>query len=284
MREAGERRQATARSAGRLLGPALAVLALCIAGAALDRMRPASQPALFLALLAASLLGAGGALVWRGSRLRGAVSRLAGLALALLAWRVAYFPIMVFSGHVASIGEWLSLLAGLPVLIYPVFLLAVAVLHALAGIAAGWLLTPPHPLLRFAALGGFTLATLVSFSTPADLVPLPDRSLALDEPVPAPRAPARNPYLTRLDAPGHTAPQRVLLLAAGLTYATIPDTPWARTVKGVLEGQFEARPVAPTRSRVEEHYLAYRSAQRMIGCRAIAACPPKSPIAPPDAP
>ena len=42
--------------------------------------------------------------------------------------------------------------------------------------------------------------------------------------------------------------------------------------KGVLEGLFEAKPVASTRDRVEEHYLAYHSAHAFIGCRSVETC------------
>jgi hypothetical protein len=237
-------------------------------------MQPAHQGRLFAALFGASLVGPVVAVVWRGSRIAGAARRLALVALAVAAWRVSYFPIMVFSGHVASIGEWL--LVGtrvLPVVIYPTFLLSVATLHALASLAASWILEPPLRPLRWAALAAFTVASLVSFSTLQDLRPLPDTGWQLGDPVPPPRSPERNPYLRNLTAPGYAPPQRLLLLAAGLTYATIPGTPWADTVKGVLEGQFEANPFAPSRSRVAEHYLAYRSAHARIGCRNLADCP-----------
>ena len=43
-------------------------------------------------------------------------------------------------------------------------------------------------------------------------------------------------------------------------------------MKGVLEGQFEANPVAPTHTRVQEHYLAYHSAHGLIGCRSTEPC------------
>ena len=66
------------------------------------------------------------------------------LPLALFIWRIAYFPLMVFSGHVASIGEWLQLLLGLPIWIYGVFLCAIATLHAVAAFSSAQLLRPFH--------------------------------------------------------------------------------------------------------------------------------------------
>lgn len=256
---------------------AAAVLGLGALGLGLDRSHPIGQQALFVSILGASLLGAGLGLGARWPRVRSNRRELLALA-AVIAWRISYFPIMVFSGHVASIGEWLLLGTGiLPVVIYPIFLVAVAGLHGAAAIAASWLVDPPRLWLASAVAPAFLLAALISFTTPVDLVLLPDTSVRLTSPVPSARAPEHNPYLERVTAPGYLVSQRVMLVAAGLTYATIPDTPWARTVKGVLEEQFEANPVAPTRTRVQEHYLAYHSAHALIGCRSVESCrtPPR---------
>ena len=57
----------------------------------------------------------------------------------------------------------------------------------------------------------------------------------LADPAPQAVAPTRNPYFSRLVGPGYLPHQRVVLLAAGLTYETIPPSPWGRTVKAVLE-------------------------------------------------
>ena len=91
--------------------------------------------------------------------------------------------------------------------------------------------------------------------------------------LPAPVAPHRNPYLPELFAPGYASHQRVMLLAAGLTYETIPPTPWARTVMSVLEALFGETPHGSTADRVLEHYRAYASAHPLIGCRSFETCP-----------
>ena len=255
------------------LGGLCVLATLFGAGWMLDRSQPVGQQALFLSILGASLLGASLGVSARWPRVRTGRRELLVLA-AILAWRISYFPIMVFSGHVASIGEWLLLGARiLPVFVYPIFLVAVAGLHLAAVAGASWLVDPPRRRwLVPAAVPAFVLAALVSFNTPRDLVLLPDTSAALDSPVPPRRDPERNPYLPRVTAPGYLLSQRVMLVAAGLTYATIPDSPWARTVKGVLEEQFEANPIAPTHARVREHYLAYHSAHALIGCRSVEGC------------
>ena len=76
-----------------------------------------------------------------------------------------------------------------------------------------------------------------------------------------------------LGSPAYRPHVNVMLLAAGLTYETIPPSPWARTVMAVLEHAFNANPVASTQDRVVEHYLAYHSAHDRIGCRDLAECP-----------
>ncbi len=251
-----------------LLGGVVAAWGLWI-----DRSQPLPQGSLFAALHFASLGGAalGAAYAW--PRFPGALQRLGLLVTALLAWRVSYFPIMVFSGHIASIAEWIEIGLGLPVFVYPVFLLAVTTIHVLALIAATFLLKPPHALVPVVLVPAFTVALLVSFSTFSDLTLLPDEVVAIDEPVPPMREAVRNPYLPKVTAPGYAFPQRVILVAAGLTYETIPESPWGRTVKAVLEGLFDQKPNASTHDRVLEHYLAYHSAHGLIGCRDPAACP-----------
>jgi hypothetical protein len=72
----------------------------------------------------------------------------------------------------------------------------------------------------------------------------------------------------------------VVLLAAGLTYETIPPSPWGRTVKAVLEVLFNEKPRASTAQRILDHYLAYRSAHGLIGYRSFAEYPTPLPPAP----
>lgn len=242
-------------------------------GAMIGDMRPLSQSLLFSALQVASIGGAalGLAGCWRRARL--AHRRVAFFVAALCSWRVAYFPVMVFSGHLASLGEWILIALGLPIVIYPTFLLAVATLHAVSVRAASWLVTPPVRAARVALIPVFLAAAMVSFVKSSDLTWLPDTVTSLRQPVPPLRSAQANPYLKALVASGYWPNQRVVLLAAGLTYETIPPSPWASAVKGVLEGLFEAHPRASTMERVREHYRAYHAAHVQIGCRRLADCP-----------
>lgn len=257
-------------------------------GSVVDGTRPLPQPALFLGLHIASLGGVaiGAGLAKRivpalGRGLPGgegtveAPARWIALLAALAAWRLAYFPIMVFSGHVASIGEWLLIAFGLTIVVYPLFLLSVFAIHTAAGLAAVALLRPPHRFARPLVGAAFAVAAAVSFNQWSDVTLLPDRVTSIDAPVPAMRPEADNPYLPALVAPGYWPNQRVVLVAAGLTYETIPPSPWATSVKAVLEGLFHEKPYGSTADRVLEHYLAYHSAHAQIGCRALADCPPQ---------
>ena len=243
-------------------------LALGVWGVFLDSAEALPQTGLWAALHVASLGGTalGLAATWREPRLLRVIG-------AIVAWRLAYFPIMVFSGHVASIVEWSCLGVGLPVFVYPAFLLNVVWMHTVSALGSSLVVRPPWPWLRWAVAPAFVVAALVSFMKPADFHPLPDRVPTLDAPIPAPRAERANPYFEALVGPGYFPTQRVMLLAAGLTYATIPPSPWATTVKAVLEGDFEVNPHGATADRVREHYLAYHAAHAYLGCRDFAECP-----------
>ena len=253
---------------------ALALAALLVLlGVRLDGLPALVQLDLFVALQLASLAGAGVGLLSVLGRAATPGRKLAFAAAALLAWRLSYFPIMVFSGHVASIGEWILALTGLPILVYPTFLISVAALHGVAAAGASCVLDPPHPLFRAGLVPAFLVALLVSFNQPRDLTLLPDTMTRLPGPVPEMRTDSENPYLTALTSSGYWPNQRLVLLAAGLTYATIPPSPWATTVEAVLVGLFAEQPHGATADRVLEHYLAYHSAHPRIGYRRLADCP-----------
>jgi hypothetical protein len=161
--------------------------------------------------------------------------------------------------------------------IYPAFLLSIAGIHAAAGAAAGLVLWSPHGRIRMAAVLAFLVATSVSFNQLQDFTWLPDSVTRIDTAIPPMQNESGNPYLPAFMGGGYLPNQRVVLLAAGLTYETIPPSPWATTVKAVLEGLFHADPFASTAARVREHYLAYHASHAQIGCRDLAACPPDAP-------
>jgi hypothetical protein len=257
------------RVAAHLVVAALFLLALFVWGVVIDR-RPYSQSGVWTAIQAASLGGVALATSWTLPALDGTLARIALVLVVLVVWRLTYFPLMVFSGHVASVVEWVLALLRLPIVVYGVFLVSIGTLHTLVALGAAQIVDPFHPLVYAAIAGVLLMATSVSLAKPADLKLLPDDFRTLAEPAPPPVAPTRNPYFSCLVGPGYLPHQRVVLLAAGLTYETIPPSPWGRTVKAVLEVLFNERPRASAAQRILDHYLAYRSAHPLIGCRSFA--------------
>lgn len=249
------------------------VVIFSIWGLALDRSDALIQKQIFLALQAASLSGILLGAIVVARNYRSAFAWLFFLVLALAAWRLSYFPIMVFSGHVASIGEWIQLSLGLSVVIYPIFLCAVFSLNFLSTRAFIKLIHRPRWLFTGVAIPVFIPAFAVSFSDSKDWSWLPDSTIELVEEIPLPSMAERNPYLSALSDSRYGVRQRVMLVAAGVTYETIPPSPWATSVKAVLEGLFSDNPVASTHGRVVEHYQAYHSAHTFIGCQSFEECP-----------
>lgn len=257
----------------------LFLLLLLVWGIAIDR-RPYSQARLWTAIHVASLGGVALATAYTLPSFDTIAQRIALVLVVLVVWRLTYFPLMVFSGHVASITEWVLAFLRLPIVVYGVFLVSIATLHALVALGAAQIVGPSHPLVYAAIVPVLLLASAVSFTKPADLHVLPDRFRALAEAAPPPVAPTQNPYFSRLVGPGYLPHQRVVLLAAGLTYETIPPSPWGRTVKAVLEVLFNEKPRASTAQRILDHYLSYASAHDLIGMRSFAECPVPLPPAP----
>ena len=236
---------------------------LLIAGIILDSITLTSSGPLFFAFTAVSLAGLalGSLSTWPGLKTR--KQRLAYAAGLYIAWRLAWFPVMVFSGTGAAYAESLALLCRIPTSIYPCFLVLVAALHASAALLAGWPLLSKRRLAWSVAILALSPAAAVSLSGIEDRHPLPDRCWALRPGVPA-SPPVANPYLPALDRPEYHWHQRVLLLAAGSTYNLIPASPWSRDVQGTLEYLFLKNPLGSTADRVGEHYQGYLAAHRQL--------------------
>ena len=251
----------------------VSVLGLIAGGLWLDHAPAINQTELFIAFHLASLSGIGLAVLSFWSRLQERWRRVVFIAVALVVWRITYFPLMVFAGWVATLGEWIQITTQiLPHFIYPTFLLAMAIFHCLSAMAAGLLLQPagvarPKRWFMYPAFfSGFAIAALVSFTSDSDMRILPDEIMR-DAAIPQDAHPVANPYITALKQGGYTIPQQTLLIAAGSIYPAIPHTPWSLTVKGVLEAQFRHSPRASSSQRVEEHYLGFLSAHSRIACK-----------------
>ncbi len=243
---------------------ALISLVLAAAGVWLDGRPVLEQGALFAAFQLASLAGVVWAVAALYPHVSGTALRLLLILGAAVVWRVSYFPIMVFAGWVATLGEWAALAAGLPVVIYPTFLLAMAAMHSAAVLAGGWMVLRRRWRWAPVLIPALAIAVMVSFTAREDLTWLPDHSITIAQPVPALRPPLRNPYFEALASRDYNVAEQVLVFASGAMYALIPRTPWSTAVKSVLEHAFRAQPEASSAERVREHYLAFRAAQPLI--------------------
>jgi len=246
----------------------LSLVAIAYAGFWLDKMLVLNHTAIYTAFQLTSLSGALTAAVWWFGRVTKPIHCLYILLAVLLAWRISYFPIMVFSGWFATLGERVEyIIPVLPHVIYPVFLVFMYVLHGIGGLAAGSLVTFQARRLMVITIPAFIIAILVSFTSIEDLTVLPDRQTKLSQPLPPVGEPVANPYLAALNEEGYNFSQRVLLFSAGSIYSFIPNTPWSGAVKGTLEEAFNRHPNSTTANRIKEHYLAYHVAHKQIVCR-----------------
>ena len=259
-------------------------LVLTFAGFVIDGRASITQSMLFWWFLAAGLGGTAlgvAAVARRGTE----PPKLIGAALAaLVSWRLAYFPVMVFSGFVAAVGELVTYsLFGVSV-VYPVFFFSLY-LHgfAIAWVAASvvaparrpedaettsrWLALlryPPRKLLLAAGLPALLVATLVSFTDGEDLVLFADYPWTQNPEPPPISDPNENPYLHRAFSSEFGIPSRVLFFNAGMTYGLVPETPWGGAIKGTLEAMANENPTASSTQRIRDHYLAYLAAHQRI--------------------
>jgi hypothetical protein len=262
----------------------IGALAALAAGLWLD-VRPApSQPMLFWPFALLGLGGEGLGVALRARHDRSPGRRLLAAAAALLAWRVSHFPLMVICGWQASVVEWVVHALFGRSTIYPTFLLLIFLVHlAIGTIAAAALLVPageaapgrfqalrdllhrpPRPALW--ALGALALpvAAMVSFSKPSDLALLGDGPWREPRPIPPIHAPRQNPYAKIMREHELALPSWVLAFNAAVTYPLVPEGPWGSAMKGTLEALALANPVATSRDRVDEHYLAYLAAHTRL--------------------
>lgn len=241
----------------------LAPFGLVLAGLLLTRRDILGADGISVATHGAALVGSGVALAHLP--LRDAITT--GAA-AFLAWRLGFFPVLVLSGHLAAISEWvLPPIGGVAWTVYPVLLLGVAGGMALATVCVHLLLVRSHPRLALGAAAALALAAAMSFTGADDLAILADET-PLDRPAAlTPLQPRENVYAEALRLGDVTTVRKPLLAAAAVTYHLIPPSPWARTVKGTLEGAFRAHPSGSSRARVHEHFRAFAAAHTRLNGR-----------------
>lgn len=187
------------------------------------------------------------------------------LVLQLIAFRVAYFPVMVLSATVACYSEWLLITAipELPIKIFPMFFISASLLFAI------------FSELLFFSLNGEKAAalvivcimipmTMISFSTREDFTVLPDHNWINNMSLPEIRLPEQNPYLTVSQTQEINIAQQVVALAGALLYPLIPNSPWAITSKGILEHAYRDNPAGSSLDRLNDHYAAFIAAHRFV--------------------
>lgn len=187
---------------------------------------------------------------------------------AIVVWRISYFPIMVFAGWVATLGERLivamSEIVSLPIIIYPIFFLCMLLMFAGAALAMGAIVYQKYRVAMIITVPAFMMASMVSFSKPSDIVWLPDTHVTVSNPLPTAMLPHENPYLPLLSKPEFPLQKKVLLFAAGSIYVFVPHSPWGGTVKGTLEDLFRNNPNGSTSIRIRDHYESYHVAHKLI--------------------
>lgn len=256
-------------------------------GFLLDAQLQITQPQLFWSFL---ILGLGGSLLgWRiGMRHDRKPSRnLIALFGTLLAWRLSYFPLMVLSGWKASISDWICWSLFSVNIVYPVFLLVLFSFNLLIGLVAaaavavpqtdapqtGRLLflrrlahSPPRKLLWVLGVIALPVAFLTSFSWSEDYVLFGDSPWQDAREVPPIADPKANPYdeILKTHADELGPGSWVLAKNAAMTYPLVPEGPWGKAMKGTLEQLTRQHPLASSRGRVDEHYLAYLAAHKRL--------------------
>lgn len=258
-----------------------------VRGFLLDARPEVTQPELFWSFLT---LGLAGALLGAGLGLRHERKNwrlVLGTVGALIAWRVSYFPLMVVSGWKASIVEWLTFNTIGVTFIYPTFLLLLFaqnfVIGAIAGAAVAvppeapefqgrlgrlrkLIYAPPRKALWALATVALPIAFLTSFSDAEDYVLFADSPWRESRELPPIGAIERNAYVEILNEhAGEMGPGSLVLAGnAAVTYPLVPESPWGAAMKGTLEQESRANPMASSTDRLNEHYLAYMAAHQRI--------------------
>lgn len=195
--------------------------------------------------------------------------RCAFILLQLLAFRIAYFPIVVFSATVACYIEWgLSMLnVSMSMGLFPVMFISAAMGFLLISVILFWALNGKKTLcLLIIAMG--VPATLISFADRRDVTILPDPNWADITPLPTISLPQSNPYGFALTTPTQSLGQKVIGLSGELLYDLIPKAPWSQAVQGTLEQAYRDHPQGNAHDQLRYHYAAFLVAHNTLFYRA----------------
>ncbi len=198
--------------------------------------------------------------VW-GAKQLSKIKRYGFMGLQLLAFRIAYFPIVVFSATVSCYTELLFDAFGfdVPLKIFPELFVSAAVFFALMSYALFWALKGRFAVQALIVILGWP-AVLISFANQQDLIILPDNNWA-DLQLPTVGLPHSNPYGAALKA-NNSLGQKMIGLSGYVLYDHIPNSPWARAVQGTLEQAYLKHPDGNAHDQLTYHYAAFLAAHR----------------------
>ena len=183
------------------------------------------------------------------------------IGLQLLAFRIAYFPIVVFSATVSCYTELLLNTLGVdtPIKIFPELFVSAAVFFAMISYTLFWALTERLAVQVLIVILGLP-AVLISFANQQDFTVLPDNNWA-DLQLPMVSLPKANPYDAALKA-NNSLGQKVIGLSGYVLYDYIPNSPWAQAVQGTLEQAYLNHPEGNAHDQLTYHYAAFLAAHR----------------------
>jgi len=247
--------------------PGFGVLSLLtvLGGLYLDGKQNLSITDLYVAFYVTSLAGAAFGIWPFIFAAWGPRARFAALIAAIILWRIAYFPVFVLAGWVATWFDWFAYAADLSVAaIYPVFLFAIFAMHLTVASVSLLMVLRRVWLLLIPGIPLLVLAILVSFNRPADIRVLPDRAITREPEIPSRTLPQGNVYAGLLTGGEYNLAQQVLLYSGLILYELIPAAPWSSTVKHIIAQGVLENPSGSTADRIYEHYLAYLIAQPCV--------------------
>ena len=240
--------------------PLLFLILLALFGVSVELNPNAQAWQLLIGFHAAGLAAMTWVSLW-GLRQRPKAKGFWFIGLQLLAFRIAYFPIVVFSATVSCYIELLVDILGfnVPIKIFPELFVSAAVFFALINYALFLALTGRFSVLALIVILGWP-AVLISFANQQDLTILPDNNWA-DLQLPTVSLPQANPYGAALKA-DNSLGQKMIGLSGYVLYDYIPNSPWAQAVQGTLEQAYLKHPEGNAHDQLTYHYAAFLAAHR----------------------
>jgi len=219
----------------------LLVSSALIAGLLLDQQQNPGLKSLSYCYSLASILGVLAVTAPALLHAKNWISAAVVIVLAVVAWRISFFPIMVIAGFLTTIAENMQLWFTEQSIIFAVLFLIAALLHTFSTYMAialiqGSISYIKKALMLIVAIPLALLAIAVSFVHQSDLEILPfsiqqNAPLAVEVSLPS-----YNPYEALLKLGGHSWQETTLYYAGLITYELVPKQgTWTQYTKGTLE-------------------------------------------------